>query len=326
MTTSRFSFKSLPVIFSITLFTSAGLLFLIEPMIAKMILPLLGGTPAVWNTCMMFFQAMLLAGYGYAHLLSTKAGISKQILIQTIILILACIVLPSGISHKLIPSGEENPIASILLILLTSVGLPFFVLSSTAPLLQKWFASTGHPSAKDPYFLYSASNIGSILALISYPILIEPGLALADQSRFWMAGYLTLGILTLCCAYLTWRNLSVCLGKNENTVGQDVIETCMPDSSITNFKDRFFWTILAFVPSSLMLGVTTFLTTDIAAIPLFWIIPLSLYLFSFIIVFAKMPDMLHRIMTRMLPVSLTLLVFLNYADTGMANGLSLLCI
>ncbi|TRZ87091.1 hypothetical protein D4R89_10195, partial [bacterium] len=144
----------MPVLFSLTLFLSAGLLFLVELMIAKMILPLLGGTPAVWNTCMMFFQVMLLAGYGYAHISGTKAGVYRQIIIHLAILVVACIVLPIAIPRQWAPSAEANPIGGILLLLLISVGPPFFVLSATAPLLQQWFARTGHPSAGDPYFLY----------------------------------------------------------------------------------------------------------------------------------------------------------------------------
>ncbi|MDP2840267.1 MAG: hypothetical protein Q8O11_09430, partial [Syntrophales bacterium] len=143
---------------------SAGLLFLVELMIAKMILPLFGGTPAVWNTCMMFFQAILLAGYGYAHISGTKAELNRQIIIHLAILLAACIVLPIAIPRQWAPSAEGSPIGYILPLLLISVGLPFFGISATAPLLQKWFARTGHPSAGDPYFLYSASNLGSMLA------------------------------------------------------------------------------------------------------------------------------------------------------------------
>jgi hypothetical protein len=199
-------FKSLPVLFSLTLFLSAGLLFIVELMIAKMILPLLGGTPAVWNTCMMFFQVILLAGYGYAHISGTRAGISRQIAIHLTILLVACIVLPIAIPRQWAPSAETNPIGGMLLLLLISVGPPFFVLSATAPLLQQWFSRTGHPSAGDPYFLYSASNLGSMLALISYPTWIEPHFRLAGQTLSWSLGYVVILALTVLCAAERERN------------------------------------------------------------------------------------------------------------------------
>ncbi len=207
----RLLFTSLPALFSLTLFFSAGLLFLVELMIAKLILPLFGGTPAVWNTCMMFFQVMLLAGYGYAHLSGTKAGLNRQIILHLAILVAACIVLPISIPRQWGPSVEGSPIGVILLLLLVSVGLPFLVLSSTAPLLQQWFARTGHPSAGDPYFLYSASNLGSMLALIGYPIWIEPHFRLAAQSRSWAVGYLIVLTLTVLCAGVTRKFRSICL-------------------------------------------------------------------------------------------------------------------
>ncbi len=209
----RLLFASLPALFSLTLFVSAGLLFLVELMIAKMILPLFGGTPAVWNTCMMFFQAMLLAGYGYAHISGTKAGLNRQIIVHLAILVAACIVLPIAIPRQWAPSAEGSPIGAILLLLLISVGLPFSVLSATAPLLQQWFARTGHPSAGDPYFLYSASNLGSMLALIGYPTWIEPHFRLVEQSRAWAIGYIVILLLTVLCAGVTWRYRSVCLPK-----------------------------------------------------------------------------------------------------------------
>jgi len=312
----RLLFASLPVLFSLTLFLSAGLLFLVELMIAKMILPLLGGTPAVWNTCMMFFQAVLLAGYGYAHLSGTKANLSRQIMIHLGILVAACIVLPISIPRLWGPSAEGNPIGEILLLLLISVGPPFFVLSATAPLLQKWFAHTGHPSAKDPYFLYSASNLGSMLALMSYPTWMEPHFRLAEQSRSWALGYVLLVVLTVLCAALTRKYMAACLpegdGKGENAGGG-----CGADESPLTHKERSRWVLLAFVPSSLMLGVTTFLSTDVAAVPLFWVIPLSLYLLSFIIVFARVPAGVHGIAIFLLPVSLAAMIFVDVSGVGL---------
>ncbi|HMC89108.1 MAG TPA: hypothetical protein VKI17_06155, partial [Gemmataceae bacterium] len=153
------------LVFVVTLFVSATLLFLVQPMVGKMILPLLGGTPAVWNTCMVFFQAMLLLGYLYAHLSSIWLGVRKQALLHLALLFLPVIALPIVVQASLAPQGEANPVFGVLLLLFVAAGLPFFVVAASAPLLQKWFASTGHPAAADPYFLYGASNLGSMLAL-----------------------------------------------------------------------------------------------------------------------------------------------------------------
>lgn len=319
----RLLFTSLPVLFSLTLFLSAGLLFLVELMIAKMILPLLGGTPAVWNTCMMFFQVILLAGYGYAHISGTKAGVSRQIIIHLAFLLAACIVLPIAIPRQWAPSAEANPIGGMLLLLLISVGPPFFVLSATAPLLQQWFARTGHPSAGDPYFLYSASNLGSMLALIGYPTWIEPHFRLAEQSRSWSLGYVVILALTVLCAAATNKYLSVCPPGGKET-GENPAEACGDNDSPPTYAERGRWILLAFVPSSLMLGVTTFLSTDVAAIPLFWVIPLSLYLLSFIIVFARVPAWVHTQAVVLFPFAITALIVMNFADIDVPKWASFL--
>ncbi len=309
----RLLFASLPALYSLTLFLSAVLLFLVELMIAKMILPLLGGTPAVWNTCMMFFQAILLMGYGYAHLAGTKVTASRQIFIHLAILALASVALPIAVPGQWAPSAEGNPIGAILLLLLISVGPPFFILSATAPLLQRWFARTRHPSAGDPYFLYSASNLGSMLALISYPTWVEPYFPLAGQSRSWTIGYLIVLALTVLCAGAMRMYPSLCRPEGGEPE-KGVAAACGADDPGLTYRERCRWVLYAFVPSSLMLGVTTFLSTDIAAIPLFWVIPLSLYLLSFIIVFARVPALVHRVMVLLMPVSIAALVFVNFSD------------
>ncbi len=304
---------SMPVLFSMTLFLSAGLLFLVELIIAKMILPLLGGTPAVWNTCMMFFQAVLLAGYGYAHILSRKTAVNRQIVVHLLLFVSACLVLPIAIPQMWVSSAESNPIGYILLLLMVSVGPPFFVLSSTGILLQKWFAGTDNPSARDPYFLYSASNLGSMLALLAYPTLIEPYFRLAEQSRFWTIGYVLLLICTVFCAVLTRKYQSASLSEDDGHE-TPAAEGCIAHEEALTLGKRSRLVLLSFVPSSLMLGVTTFLSTDVAAIPLFWVIPLSIYLLSFIIVFARIPKLIHRTMILLLPVTITCLIFVNFSD------------
>src|SRR5262245_10027386 len=172
------------LLFGLTIFVSAALLFSVQPMVAKMLLPLLGGTPAVWNTCMVFFQAALLAGYAYALFLS-RLRLRQQLVVQLVVLLAAFIALPIGISASWVSSvpSSGNPSLWLLACLAFTVGLPFFIVSSNSPLLQKWFSSTSATSAQDPYFLYSASNAGSLLALLAYPALLEPFFSLKTQSR-----------------------------------------------------------------------------------------------------------------------------------------------
>ncbi len=197
-------------LFAATLFVSAFLLFLVQPMIGKMILPKLGGTPQVWNTCMLFFQMALLAGYGYTHWISTKLPLRRQILIHCSLLALPLLFLlpfgPFNVTNWIPPAGT-NPIGATLLLLTVVVGVPFFVVSTSAPLLQKWFASTGDPAAKDPYFLYGASNLGSLLSLVCYPFLVEPFIPLRPQAWVWTVSYLVLAGLVVVCALRVFKSL-----------------------------------------------------------------------------------------------------------------------
>jgi len=299
---------SIRLLFTAAIFVSACLLFLVELMIARMILPLLGGTPAVWNTCMMFFQFALLAGYLYAHLVNKWASLRQQLIMQGVLLALAAMTLPVAVSKQWMPSGESNPIAAVLIILSFSIGLPFFMLSSSAPLLQRWFVQTGHPKAGNPYFLYSASNAGSLLALISYPLFIEPTFRLKEQGALWTAGYGVLFALTITCAAVAWRARSKTKESASAALSPDLSDNT---ADAIGLRRKLLWLALAFVPSSLMLGVTSYLTTDIASIPLFWVIPLSLYLLSFIFVFSGLPQRLHRVMLGLAPAAIILQLALN---------------
>ena len=175
-------------------------------MVAKMLLPLLGGTPAVWNTCMLFFPAALLAGYAYALIVS-KWPFRQQLVLQLLLLALAFLSLPIGLSASWVNSvpDNSNPSFWLLTCLTALVGLPFFIVSSNRPLIQKWFSHTGLTSARDPYFLYSASNAGSLVALLAYPILLEPNFSLGSQSRIWTGGYATLFLLVGLCGSTLWR-------------------------------------------------------------------------------------------------------------------------
>ncbi|HEV7589246.1 MAG TPA: hypothetical protein VGO40_14115, partial [Longimicrobium sp.] len=191
-------------VYTAAIFTSAFLLFLVQPMFSRMVLPLLGGTPAVWNTCMLFFQAALLGGYLYAHVGAKRLGVRRQAAVHVALLALAAVLLPISVAGAA-PHGGAAPIPWLLLLMLTTVGLPFFALSATGPMLQKWFAGTGHPGAGNPYWLYAASNLGSMIALLGYPFVMEPRLRLMEQSRVWAGGYALLAVLVVACAYLLWR-------------------------------------------------------------------------------------------------------------------------
>lgn len=274
--------------YAATLFFSAGLLFLVQPMVTKMVLPRLGGSPAVWNTSMCFFQAVLLAGYVYAHLLSTRVERRAQALIHAAVLLAAAAFLPLDLTADT-PPADGIPVLWLIGRLTISVGPPFFALSATAPLLQRWFSRTDHPAAADPYFLYAASNAGSLLALLSYPLLVEPTLPLHAQSRVWSVG------LALVAA-----GIAVCWLGYRDRPGAEAAAEVQPVSP--PWAERARWVALAFVPSALLLAVTAHITTDLAAAPLFWVIPLALYLLTFIFAFASRPLLPHGLMLKLQPL------------------------
>jgi SAM-dependent methyltransferase len=282
-------------IYAVTVFSSAFLLFLVQPLFGRMVLPLLGGSPTVWNTCMVFFQAALLGGYLYAHLTTRHLTVRRQAALHLVFLAAAGVMLPLSIAGAA-PPGGGAPIPWLLLLLLTSVGLPFLVLAGNGPILQRWFAESGYPGAADPYWLYAASNLGSLLALFAYPLLLEPRLRLAEQSLTWTLGYGALGVLVAGCAALVWRSA----GAAPSPVGGEAREA----APVPGLGERAAWVALAFVPSSLLLGVTTYLTTDLTPVPLLWVLPLAIYLLSFILVFAERPPVPHRWMLAVQPVVL----------------------
>ncbi|CAN5597665.1 fused MFS/spermidine synthase [soil metagenome] len=302
-------------LFTVTLFVSAGLVFLIQPMFAKFILPLFGSTPSVWNVSMVFFQTALLGAYLYAHVSTRRLGVRRQAALHMALLALGLLALPIGVP-ALAPPADSSPLPHLLGLLALTVGLPFFVVSTTAPLLQRWLADTDHPAAADPYFLYRASNLGSVLGLLAYPLALEPGLRLGEQGRLWSAGYVVLAALVAVCGVVVWRSRAA-PGANETADPPVVgsmpavaaeIESCGPAAApraltAPSTARRLRWVALAFVPSSLMLATTTFLTTDIAPLPLLWVVPLSLYLLSFTIVFSPGRHALglHRWMVPALP-------------------------
>ena len=286
----------LVVVFALSMFLSAGLLFVVEPMVAKMMLPLLGGTPAVWNTCLVFFQTILLAGYAYAYAslkwFSRKVQIAQHVVLG--LLALAFVFLrPVHIGFSWQPPVDTNPVLWIFAVLAITVGLPFFFLASNTPVMQRWFAHSNHRDANDPYFLYASSNAGSLVGLLSYPLVLEPFFRLSRQSVLWGYGFLVFFALTVICAMLVWNGSQSC--SKPDPVPLDT------RPATHSWRERLLWMALAFVPSSLMLGVTTELTTDVPAIPLFWVLPLALYLISFVLVFARRQRIPHEWMIRREP-------------------------
>ena len=277
----------------IALFLGAFLLFAIQPMFTKMILPLLGGTPAVWNTAVMFFQAMLLGGYLYAHLLSRIHSLPRQVLVHALVLVVGLLFLPVHLAWPQAPSGIMHPVAWLVALLAISIGVPFFAVSATAPLLQRWFSRSGHAHASDPYFLYVSSNIGGLAALLAYPVVIEPWLGLSLQSRTWTAGYASLALVIVLCAI----SLRALRGSDSTAAAAPVPGPVEAVSSLADkiaWSTRGHWLMLSFVPSALLLAVTLHISTDVASVPFLWVVPLSLYMLTFIIVFARRPILKHK--------------------------------
>lgn len=272
-------------LFGTTIFLGAFLLFLVQPMVGRMALPKLGGSPSVWNTCIMFFQSVLLAGYLYAHALSSLRSARAQAALHSLAAALPLLLLPVALPSSWAPSPAGLPALQLLAVLGAATGLPFFLLSSTGPLLQRWFSLTGASRAPDPYFLYATGSAGSLLGLLGYLVAIEPWLTLRAQSWAWSVGYVAYAGLVVACAVMTARRaVAPAPDVPEPTPGGGLAPPAAPRPKLTT---QFRWAILAFVPSSLMLGTTQFISTDVAAVPLLWVAPLSLYLLTFIFAYAR---------------------------------------
>jgi spermidine synthase len=252
-----------------TIFLSSFLLFLVQPLIARLILPWFGGSAAVWTTCMLFFQALLLAGYAYAHLLERYATRRFIALMHTALLAVALLTLPIAPNELWKPTGTEDPVSWILLLLAGSVGLPYFLLAANSPLLQAWFARAR--PGENPYRLFAVSNLGSLVALLGYPFVVEPYLGGAGQVSLWSWLFAAFAVL---CAAVAWLTPGGSASHEESTTVARVSKT-----------DVLFWLALSTTGSVLLLAVTNHLTQNVASVPLLWLAPLTLYLASFIITF-----------------------------------------
>lgn len=273
---------------------SALLLFIVEPMFAKMALPTLGGSPAVWSVAMVFFQTAMLLGYVYAHVLTKILPMRAGALVHMALLGLAFLCLPVALHTG--EASQEHPALWLIGVFAFSVGLPFFALSAQGPLLQAWFARSGHPRAHDPYFLYAASNIGSFAALIAYPFLIEPLFGLSVQAASWTIGYVVMAALVAAAGVTT------CATAPLHEEARQTAATSAPATRIAPIA-YLKWIGLSAVPSGLMVSVTAHISTDIAATPLLWVIPLGLYLLSFVWTFRSRPVLPDKLLGLLLPVS-----------------------
>ncbi|WP_315785535.1 MULTISPECIES: fused MFS/spermidine synthase [unclassified Bradyrhizobium] len=289
------------VIYTAAIFVSALLLFSVQPLFTKMVLPRLGGSPAVWSVAMVFFQALLLAGYAYAHFLTQLRSRVIPVAIHLLLLGFALLSLPLSIAGHWGDPPTSGYALWLLGLFAASIGLPFFALAANNPLLQAWFVRTGHPAGPDPYFLYASSNIGSFLALLSYPLLIEPIFSLRMQNLIWTGGYGMLIALIAGCGVLLLRSPVTVASLLQNDVS---------DAPAPRWLLRLRWIFLAAVPSGLLIAVTAHISTDVAAAPLLWVLPLSLYLLTWVLVFQSRPLLPHKWMLALQPLAIAGVVVL----------------
>lgn len=285
-----------PAVFSAALFGSAFLLFWIEPLIARMLLPHLGGSQSVWNTCLVFFQAILLLGYSYAYLLARFCSLRRQAILHTLVMAAGAAFLPIVVGSDWSPPEASSPVLILFTVLLLLLGLPFFALSANGPLLQQWYSAATGTKSRNPFLLYAISNAGSLAALLAYPLIVEPNFTLSHQTTLWMDGYFALiGMIMLAGGLAAF--------------GQPLLQSTAvapPTTPAPAWPLRVKWLVYAALPSSLLLGVTGYVTTDVASFPFLWILPLSLYLLSFIVTFSERRLLDHALAIKLLPVAIIL--------------------
>ena len=282
-------------LYAAALFLSALLLFSVQPMFTKMVLPFLGGSPAVWSIAMVFFQGVLLLGYLYAHLITRFLPLHLAAGLHACVLIIAFALMPIALAQGFGRPPADGAALWLIGLFAASVGVPFFAVSGNGPLLQAWFARSGHRQAADPYFLYGASNLGSFAALLLYPLLIEPWLTVAQQSQAWMIGFAALALFIGACAFIVWESPAPRFASA---------------AGASSMRERLTWIALAFVPSALLVATTAHLSTDVASAPFLWVIPLALFLLTFVLIFRDKPVISDKVMLRLQPLSVVLLVLL----------------
>ncbi len=291
-------------VFTMAVFTSAFLLFAIQPMFTKMVLPQLGGSPGVWSVAMVFFQALLLFGYLYAHVSTRYLSTRMAIIVHVCLLLVTFAALPIAITTGLGKPPVEGQIFWLIGVFTFSVGLPFFAVAGNGPLLQAWFARTRHSNANDPYFLYAASNLGSFSALLLYPLLFEPGLRLSQQSTSWSVGFALLALLIGASGFIVQRATA---GEVEETVRVKLTQG--PNARLIG---HYIW--LSFIPSALLVAVTAHISTDVAATPFLWIIPLALFLLTFVLIFRDKPLVPMAAVAQLVPVMAGLIFIATIMD------------
>lgn len=270
--------RGIAVLYAVTIFLSAFLLFQVQPLLGKFILPWFGGSPAVWTTCMLVFQVLLFAGYAYAHATTQYLKPGKQALLHLGLLAAACLLLPITPDASWKPNAQDSPVWRIIFLTACSVGVPYFILSSTGPLVQGWFSRT--LPAASPYRLYALSNLGSLLALLTYPFVVEPAFATPTQAILWSVLFGLFAVLCASCATVMWRTQSLAVPTTSPVAAVAVEQIAAPPQNITGL-----WFGLAMLPSVLLLAITNQVCMDVAVIPFLWVLPLALYLLTFILAF-----------------------------------------
>ncbi|HEY8238611.1 MAG TPA: hypothetical protein VIF63_04170, partial [Candidatus Limnocylindrales bacterium] len=293
-------------LFGAGIFVAAGLVFLLEPMIAKALLPTFGGAPQVWTAATVFFQAALLAGYGYAHLSTTRFGPRRGPLLHLALLAAPVLLLPIAIRGGALVEGAP-PALAVVGILALSIGAPFIVASATSPLLQRWLSTIGHPGFEDPYFLYAAGNAGSLIGLLAYPFIVEPRFTVREQAILWSAGYIVFALLVGTVGAVVARTARA--SPAAGVVDRATDEAILRGVSSLDRRRQLRWIVRAFIPASLLLGVTNHLQTDIAAVPLLWVIPLAIYLLTFVLAFARRTLLPPRTAAALLPLAAVAILF-----------------
>ena len=271
-----FPARATRLLFAVTTFVAAALVFLVQPRVAKQLLPVVGGTPGVWNASVTFFQVALLVGYAIAHVSLLVLGVRRQPIVQLGLAALAIAFLPFAVGTDSTPPGSFPHALWIGALLAASVGVPYLAVTTASPVLQRWYASIGQPDSAEPWFLYAASNAGSLVGLLAFPVVLEPRLDTSDQELAWVLGFVAYAACIVACALVVRRRTAV-----------DVHEADAHRFARVGVLRAVRWVLIAALPVALMLGVTTFITTDVASAPFLWVLPLALYLLSFIVTFGR---------------------------------------